>query len=274
MAPLVYLVSGANRGLGLGLVKALSARENTVVFAGARNPDGAKDLQALAAQRPEKLYIVKLVSGDVQGSEAAISFIRDKAGRLDVVIANAAICLAYGPAYKASEDDLRQHFEVRNGLDTSLFTDAALISVSPEVNVIGTFVLFKAALPLLKASSASESAPPKFVAVSSLAGGLERGASGPFEMTPYAISKAAENFLARKLHFEHEKDGLVVFPICPGLVDTDMANYGAERDEGVRSRKFKTVDDTAALLLKVIDRATQENEGGQFMSFDGTKIPW
>ncbi|EIN06098.1 NAD(P)-binding protein [Punctularia strigosozonata HHB-11173 SS5] len=253
MAPTVYLVSGANRGIGFGLVKALSARENTVVFAGARNPDDAKDLQKLAAERPGKLYIVKLVSSDLRGNEEAISFVKEKAGRLDVVIANAGISLAPGPAYQASEEDLRKHF---------------------EVNVVGTFVLFKAALPLLQASKSSGSAPPKFVAVSSQLGGLNFGASLPVLTTPYGISKAAENYLGRKLNFEHEKDGLVVFPICPGLVYTDMTKASIEKGETAPGVEFKTADDTAAFLLKVIDNATRENEGGQFLNYDGAKNPW
>ncbi|EIN06060.1 NAD(P)-binding protein [Punctularia strigosozonata HHB-11173 SS5] len=253
MAPVVYLVSGANRGIGFGLVKALSSREDTIVFAGVRDPDAATDLQSFAADKPGRVHIVKLVSSDAKGNEEAISFIREKAGRLDVVIANAGINYAYGPLYKAAEEDLRTHF---------------------EVNVVGTFVLFKAALPLLKASSASGSAPPKFVAVSSHGGSLERGASAPFDMAPYGISKAALNYLVRKLHYEHEKDRLVAFPISPGPVTTDMGSYGVEHDAGIRNLDFKTVDEIAAPLLKVIGNATRESEGGHFLNFDGAKIPW
>ena len=33
----------------------------------------------------------------------------------------------------------------------------------------------------------------------------------------------------------------------------------------------KTVDETAPQLLRVIDNATRESEGGQFMNFDGKK---
>jgi NAD(P)-dependent dehydrogenase (short-subunit alcohol dehydrogenase family) len=82
--------------------------------------------------------------------------------------------------------------------------------------------------------------------ISSQAGGLEVGASMPFNHLPYGVSKAAENFLARKLHTDHASDGLselcgglmrtdakshreiipsVVFPICPGAVETDMSEY-------------------------------------------------
>ncbi|EIN06074.1 NAD(P)-binding protein [Punctularia strigosozonata HHB-11173 SS5] len=188
-------------------------------------------------------------------NEEAKSLVKEKAGRLDVVIANAGIFHAYGPAYKASEEELREHF---------------------EVNVIGTFVLFKAALPLLKSSRSSGSAPPKFVAMTSQGGGLERGASALFGTAVYGISKAALNYMIRKLYYEHEKDGLVMFPICPGHVATDMSAFAVEHEPalGASLSEFKTVDETAPMLLKVIDNATQESAGGQFLNFDGAKNPW
>ncbi|EIN06094.1 NAD(P)-binding protein [Punctularia strigosozonata HHB-11173 SS5] len=249
MTPVVYLVSGSNRGIGFGLVKALSARENTVVFAGARDPEAAKDLNALAAERPGKLHLVKLISADARGNEEAVALIKERVGRLDVVIANAGMNQAWGPLHEASEEDLRKHF---------------------EINAIGPFVLFKAALPLLKASSPA----PKFVMISSQGGGIQFGAALPFPLGPYGISKAAGNYLARKLHHEHEEDGLIVFPICPGAADTNMSTRGAEHDERIGAIPVKTVDETARLLLNVIDNATRENEGGQFMNFDGAKNPW
>jgi NAD(P)-dependent dehydrogenase (short-subunit alcohol dehydrogenase family) len=73
-----------------------------------------------------------------------------------------------------------------------------------QVNTIGTLVLFKASFGLLKASTST----PKFVVISSQGGGIEVGAAFPFETAPYGISKAAVNFLARKLHTEHAADGL------------------------------------------------------------------
>jgi NAD(P)-dependent dehydrogenase (short-subunit alcohol dehydrogenase family) len=63
-------------------------RDNVIVFAGARDPAAAKDLQALATSRPGKLHVLKLVSSDPEGNATAVSFVKEKAGRLDVVIAN------------------------------------------------------------------------------------------------------------------------------------------------------------------------------------------
>jgi NAD(P)-dependent dehydrogenase (short-subunit alcohol dehydrogenase family) len=65
--------------------------------------------------------------------------------------------------------------------------------------VIGPLVLFQASYPLLKASTAA----PKFVIISSRAGSNVIGAAIPGGLS-YGASKAAVNFLSRKLHFENE----------------------------------------------------------------------
>ncbi|EIN06063.1 NAD(P)-binding protein [Punctularia strigosozonata HHB-11173 SS5] len=251
MAPTVYLISGANRGIGLALVKALAMREGAIVFAGARNPEGATELRELAAaQAPGKVHVVKLVSSDKPGNEAAIEEVKSKAGRLDVVIANAGISQYYGRGVDAPPESFREHF---------------------EVNVVGTLVLFQASLELLKASTRA----PKFVIISSGAGSITEGAQMSLGMLPYGVSKAAENYLARKLHFEHEQDGLIVFPLNPGATETDLAKGAFAGDEkGMQGIGFKSADECATQLLSVIDRATRDEEGGQFVNFDGERRPW
>lgn len=47
----------------------------------------------------------------------------------------------------------------------------------------------------------------------------------PIEAVGYGMSKAALNYLIRKIHFENEE--LVAFVINPGWVRTDMGNEGA-----------------------------------------------
>jgi NAD(P)-dependent dehydrogenase (short-subunit alcohol dehydrogenase family) len=74
-------------------VKALVARADVVVFAGARQSGSATDLQALAAAHPGKLHVVELASADEAGNRAAVAEIERVAGRLDVVIANAGMVL-------------------------------------------------------------------------------------------------------------------------------------------------------------------------------------
>jgi NAD(P)-dependent dehydrogenase (short-subunit alcohol dehydrogenase family) len=109
------------------------------------------------------------------------------------------------------------------------------------VNVNGPLVLFQATYPLLRASTPA----PKFVAVSSVAGSIVAGAPSPFRGTAYGASKAALNFVVRKLRAEHAglgacervfacagrgkltTHGTVAFAVCPGGVATDMGTSGA-----------------------------------------------
>jgi hypothetical protein len=52
-----------------------------------------------------------------------------------------------------------------------------------------------------------------------------------------------------------------------------------EKNENIRALATgplaqKSVDDTAAYVLKVVDDATREGQGGRFMNWDGAGIPW
>ncbi|KAJ7334897.1 hypothetical protein DFH08DRAFT_916197 [Mycena albidolilacea] len=80
----VYLVSGANRGIGYGLAAAIAARPNTIVFGGARDPT-AQSPKELAAKHPN-VHSVKITSGDKVDDEAAIAEIQKTARQLDVEI--------------------------------------------------------------------------------------------------------------------------------------------------------------------------------------------
>lgn len=247
MSPIVYLISGANRGLGLGFVKVLLRRDNVIIFAGARNPSSATELQALAKEFPEKLHIVKLNSADEAGNKAAVEEVKAKAGRLDVVIANAGINKYYGLGLETPAQEMKDHY---------------------EVNVIGPLVLFQATYPLLKASTNS----PKFVLISSRTGSITNGAVYPWGILTYGASKAAANYLARKLHFEN--DGLIVFPICPGGVGTDMSGWFLSKANPEFSVPMLTGDEAAARILSQVDTAVRPADGPVFNTIDGQAEPW
>jgi NAD(P)-dependent dehydrogenase (short-subunit alcohol dehydrogenase family) len=82
------------------------------------------------------------------------------------------------------------------------FVEAKNSNCLIQVNVIGPLVLFQASYPLLKASTPA----PKFVVISSRAGSITLGPTIPGIILSYGVSKAAVNYLVRKLHFEN--DGL------------------------------------------------------------------
>ncbi|KZO92362.1 NAD(P)-binding protein [Calocera viscosa TUFC12733] len=247
MTPTVYLISGANRGIGLGLVKYLAKRDNVVVFAGARNLSAAKELHELETQYPSKVHAVKLTSCDKEDNLAAVQKIKEVAGRLDVVIANAGIAKWFGPSMEVERDVLLEHF---------------------DVNVAGPLMLFQATYPLLKASNDS----PKFVCISTLGSTLSLGATLPAGLLPYGASKCALNWVARKLSFE--SPGLICFPMHPGELVTDMCTF-AMQDPGLASMQPKSVEEGMAAIMKVIDEAKRDEENGPgFLSVDGNVWPW
>jgi NAD(P)-dependent dehydrogenase (short-subunit alcohol dehydrogenase family) len=125
------------------------------------------------------LRIVKLTSGDEANNKAAVAEIERVAGRLDVVIANAAMILPTGTVLETPAQAMAEHF---------------------AVNTIGTLVLFQATYPLLKASSDA----PKFIPISGSGGTITVGATMGFPALAAGVSKAALNYLAIKIRADHE----------------------------------------------------------------------
>ncbi|KAJ7505792.1 hypothetical protein B0H11DRAFT_359228 [Mycena galericulata] len=250
---IVYLVSGANRGIGYGLVASLAARPSAIVFAGARDPAGAQSLKDLAAKHPN-VHVVKLTSGDKADNEAAISEIRKIAGQLDVIIANAAVMKYFGPLATTPVSEFHDHF---------------------GVNTIGPVVLFQAAHSLLLASP---SGAPAFVVISSIAGSIGRYQHST--AAAYGSSKAALNFLVKVL--DHEYPTLIAFSISPGWVSTDMGNTAAVAVGYPQAPD--SVEDSVAGTLARIDEATKEKTSGRFLNFklkgenhwdiEGDEVPW
>ncbi|KAI5830649.1 NAD(P)-binding protein [Schizophyllum commune Tattone D] len=246
MPPTVYLFTGANRGIGLAIASQLAARPDAILFAGARDPARATELQALAAAHPDRVYVLKVVSADKANNTAAVEEMQRVAGRLDVVIANAGISDCFKPALELPPEEVLRHV---------------------EVNTNGPLVLFQATYPLLRESSA-----PKFVTVTSGIGSLAVGTELPLVSTyAYGASKAALNWVTRKLH--HDFPDLTVFPINPGGVDTDLSHATLEQDPGMKDMmqafSLITAEESARGILEQVDVATRETHGGRFVDYSG-----
>src|SRR5688572_909157 len=87
----VALVTGGSRGIGLGVAHALAAGGFRVAINGRRDPaDVAPVLAELAAAGAEPLYLRGDV-GDVTQHSSMIDALRDRYGRLDVLVNNAGV---------------------------------------------------------------------------------------------------------------------------------------------------------------------------------------
>jgi NAD(P)-dependent dehydrogenase (short-subunit alcohol dehydrogenase family) len=191
----VVVVTGANRGIGLELVRQLATRGDVVVL-GSRDPARG---QAVAADLPRDRVLVRhLDVVDPATTIAVADELADRFGRLDGLINNAAIL--YDTWQSAIEADLDV---VHDALETNLF---------------GAWRTTQLLLDLLRAS-----ARPRIVNVSSEGGSLASMGGG----TPaYSVSKAALNVLTRMLAAELRRDRILVNSVCPGWVATDMGGPG------------------------------------------------
>lgn len=244
----VYLITGANRGIGRGLVATYLARPSNVVVAAVRDPSHptSKSLAELPKDPSSRLIVVKLDSEVQSDAATAVEELGSKHGvsQLDVVIANAGVSDNYSPVAKLPMADLRKHV---------------------EVNGYGPILLFQAVLPLLEKSPA-----PKFVGVGSPIGSIGGMEMRPFPMAAYGVSKAVLHYVLRKIHFEHEN--IISFAIDPGFVQTDMGNSGAAFF-GMKEATTP-VDVSVAGIVAAVDGATKEKTSGHFAGFNGEEFPW
>jgi NAD(P)-dependent dehydrogenase (short-subunit alcohol dehydrogenase family) len=203
-APRVALVSGANRGIGLEIVRQL-ARSGLTAVIGTRNAE--KGLAAADKLKSEGLQVtvVELDVDDEKSAARAIAEMKRLFGRCDVLVNNAAI-LIDGPG----------------GFDASLFELASDVARRTfETNVLGPLHLIKAAVPLMR-----ELRYGRIVNISSGAGQLSDMRSG---FPAYRMSKAALNALTRITATELRDTNIKVNAVCPGWVRTEMGGPNADR---------------------------------------------
>ncbi|KAF8901121.1 hypothetical protein CPB85DRAFT_1256457 [Mucidula mucida] len=238
----VYLVTGANRGIGLALVNEIASRnadKDIAVIAAVRDIS-SQSIADISGKYPGKIHALKYVAGDAANNQALAEEIKAKFGHVDTVIANAAIGTQF-------ED----HF---------------------HVNALGVVVLFQAFYGLLKASK-----EPKFIPISSSSGSITVSMGFPVATNAYGVSKIALNFIARRIHFEN--DWLVCFPLDPGPVDTDMGQLARKMDKSgalgaLLDAIARTTEVAATKLIDVIEDATREKDGGEFVDLNGGRVTW
>jgi NAD(P)-dependent dehydrogenase (short-subunit alcohol dehydrogenase family) len=209
----VALIVGANRGIGLGVVREFLSRGWTVVTT-ARHPAQARDLSALAARHPGQVEIVPL---DVNDSAQLDSFVKAMKGRtLDVVLINAGVA---GPSHCSAK--------------------AATIAE------IGALMYTNAIAPIRLAQDLLDDIRPGsgVLAFTSSAMGSVSLNTGGHEL--YRASKAALNSLTRGLASNPGGRSIAVLSLHPGWVRTDMGGASAPVTVEVSARGLVDVIEKA-----------------------------
>ncbi|HEY79770.1 MAG TPA: SDR family oxidoreductase [Caldilineae bacterium] len=193
--PSQLFLTGANRGIGLAIVQEALTRGYRI-FAGARRPHQARELQALAQSRPDQLTLIPIDVSDDDSIQAAADQVRAHADRLDVLINNAGV------------------FPRGERLDN---LDSQTMLRTYRVNSIGPMIVTQRFHPLLQAGS-------KVLNITSQLGSITLHMSNHYS---YNSSKAALNMLTRILASELRPEGVIAVVAHPGWVQTDMGGPAA-----------------------------------------------
>jgi NAD(P)-dependent dehydrogenase (short-subunit alcohol dehydrogenase family) len=192
-----YLVTGANRGIGLEICRQLVARGDEVI---AVCRSSSEELGSLGAEVVDGIDVS-------EPTDAAALAGRLSGRKIDVVINNAGILRRDGLGeIAASMDDLLAQF---------------------RTNSIGPILVTQALLPNVHRGS-------KVGIVTSRMGSVTDNTSGG--AYGYRMSKAAVNIAGVSLAYDLKDEGIAVALLHPGYVRTDMTGHEGfvDTDESAR----------------------------------------
>ncbi|KAJ7636751.1 hypothetical protein FB45DRAFT_828930 [Roridomyces roridus] len=219
----IVLVTGGNNGIGFEIVRALlqSDKEYHIVMGSRSVEKGESAMAKLKEEFPDlqnTLEVVQLDLTDDQSVEGVFKRIQDSHAHLDVLINNAGA--TFDPDCQRGLISIRESF-----------------TKSYDVNVAGTNVLTHTLTPLLLLSSdprlifitglsnLSQAAEKYFPTAPQPAGypkPIQSDLSGGFETIGYRCSKVALNMLMLDWNFKLQADGVKVWAIGPGMLETDL----------------------------------------------------
>ncbi len=229
-------ITGASSGIGAALAQELGAMDCTLVLS-ARN-EAALHRVRQACTRPEKVHVVPMDLSDFDGMIALTDSVLALVGSVDVLVNNAGL----------SQRSLL--------IDTKFEVFKTLI----DINYLGTVALTKALLPHFVRQGGGY-----FVTVSSLMGKF----GSPYR-SGYCAAKHALHGFFDVLRMEHEKDGIQVSIVCPGFVQTKVAQ-NALTETGTAQSKDDSATANGLPVSVFVKKMIRVMEKQKFEAYIGRK---
>jgi 3-oxoacyl-[acyl-carrier protein] reductase len=242
----VALVTGAATGIGSAAALALARNGYDLAINYSRSEEAAKETARRAEAGGARTLIYRCDVSDDSGVRSMVQAIADQFGRLDVLINNAGTTVDVEPGNleRMGVEEWKRVF---------------------DVNVLGLFLVTRAAVPLLKRS------PNACVVNTCSIAGLRPSA----QPLPYAASKAAVANLTKTLANALGPE-IRVNAVAPGWIEGDwMKRSLGDLYNGLMARRAKytplkrccTAEDVADTMLSLI--AHNRFVTGEIITVDG-----
>ncbi|KAI0170738.1 hypothetical protein BJ166DRAFT_203161 [Pestalotiopsis sp. NC0098] len=188
-------ISGASRGLGRAMCVSFAKAGASMIALGARGDtsETAKailDAAAAAGKPAPKILPIKFDVSDKDSVDAAAAKVRQEFGKVDIVIANAAI--------------------LETGKMTEMDPDAWVRTFT--TNTVGLYLLYRSFIPLML-----EGGNKTIITVSSVGAHLVGPGYSAYQTSKFTVLRLAEFACA-----EYGDQGLLAYSIHPGNIPTDI----------------------------------------------------
>ena len=233
LANAVVLVTGASSGIGRATADAFAA-EGCRLALGARRLDRLEALASqLRATGAADVLARKLDVRDNLQAEDMVNAVRDRFGRIDVLVNNAGLARGLRPVEDGVEEEWRQMV---------------------ETNVMGLLWMTRAAIPVMRSQGSGH-----IINLGSVAG-HESYPNG----SVYAGTKHAERAITVALRHELLGTGIRVSSVDPGLVETEFSLVRFDGDQDRAGSTYRgmtplTGIDVAHCIVFVASRPAHVN---------------
>ncbi len=231
------VVTGGGRGIGRAIARALAGPDTFVAVTGrtrSQIESTAIDLESLGGRS----LAVEMDVADEASVSAGIATIRDAAGHLDVLVNNAGV----------------------GGGEPIAGSDVARWRRTIDTNLTGMYLVSREVVPLMREGG-------RIINQSSVLGRF--GVPG---YTAYCAAKHGVLGFTRALALELAPQQITVNALCPGWVDTGMAEQGMKIGANATGLTFEEFRDRAlgAVPIKRIIQPEEVAELVRFLASAGT----
>lgn len=246
----VALVTGAGRGIGLGIAKHLAA-DGCDIVVGDIHEEGAVGpaLDELRGRGVDVLYCRADVS-DADARAAMLAEVRERFGRLDVLVNNAGVApLVRADILEATEESFERLM---------------------RINLQGPYFLTQAAANwMIDQRKADEQFAGCIVNISSISASVASPSRGEYCISKAGVSMATKLWAVRLGEF-----GIPVYEVRPGIIKTDMTKPVTEKydkliAEGLLVQSRWGLPEDIGRAVSMLVRGDLAYSTGQVVMVDG-----